>query len=438
MSTGLEQQIRSVADAAFEQTSPVRYVPPVAERHAARSVSTRWWLTIAAGVLVLALVGGIVLIGGSDDAPVAPVDSSPSTTSPATGTIEQTAPDFSRQFSARGVLTMVPLPGDEPVMGVRVGGADLAAIAALTGVEPTGGDDAPSRDWLDVLFRRDSVFLLDSMLLVEALQEPDGFEDEFGFSVLDVDRYVTATNYLGAAVDQLTFPFDAMVLGGDMAALTQRAGEDSIVDIGDAADGQADILDRSEFRPVGEPIRIGVDGSRSMVAVSKSTPFVTAWLDTDGPTMADVPDLAAAAAVLDRDDQLYTAQFDVFDRDVDLAPDLAGQQSAADFPIVEPFTAMALGSSGVDESHRTTIVYVFADERAASASAAPIARLYAPDTEITAIELDDIETVGDVFILDEVTVVGRSVAVAGGAGDGGPNDIRRALLATFGPFIGHR
>lgn len=441
MSVGLEQQIRIVADAAFEQTSAVRGVAPrAAGRTPGGSLSPRGWLMVAAAVLVVVLVGAIALVAGSEEPPVVPIDPAPSTTTRVEGTIESTAVDLSGEFSARGVLSVVPLPGDEQATGLRIGGADFTAIAQLAGVERDGRVDGSSpSDWFDLVFREESVGLPESMLFIAALRDADGFEDEFGFSVLDVDRYVAVTNYLGASFDQLLFPFDVMVLGGDMTALTERAGDDSIIDIGEGADDQTNVADRTEFRPVGRPLRVGVDESRSMVAVSKSTPFVAAWLDTDGASLADVSDLAAAAAVLDRDDELYAAEFDIQNRDVsDLEPEITDERSASDFPIIEEFTTMAMGFSGVDESQRTTIVYVFADERAASASVDPIERLYAPDTEVRHTDVEGVETVGDVFLLDDVTVIGRSVAVVGHTGDGGPNEVRRVLFENLGPFIGHR
>lgn len=446
MSAELEQQIRTVADAAFDQTAPVRYDELVVEHEAAESGSRRrWWLIAAASVLVVVLVGGIAWVGGSDDAPVAPVE----TAAPATTESEETtmteplrpAPDFSTEFSARGVLSEIPLPGGEPVIGFRIGGAELAALAELVGIERSGRiDQSPPGDWFDLLFIEESFALPESRLLIDALQEPDGFESEFGFSFLDVDRFAAASNYLGASVDDLAWPFDAVVLGRDeVTALAENAGADSIVDIGQGADGRSNVDDRTVFRPIGRPLRVGIDESRSMVAVSKSTPFVTAWLETDGSTMADVSDLAAAAAVLDRDAELYAAQFEIFNRDLDdFDPEITEDRSASDLPIVEEFTTMALGSSGIAETHRTTIVYVFADERAASASVNSIESLYAPDTDIRAAGFDGIETVGDVFLLDEATVVGRTVAVSGRAGTRGADKIRRVFLGNLYPFIAHR
>lgn len=449
MSMDLEQQIRTLADAAFEQTSPVQFVAPVPERVAAGAGSTRWWLLVAASVLVIALIGGITMVGGFGDSPVAPANTSAPATTPVERTTTEplrTAPDFSSEFSARGVLGVVPLPDGDPATGLSIGGADFAAIAELAGIDRTGGlDRSLPSDWLGLLLSQESAVLPESALILDALDATVIFESEFGFSVLDVDRFATASNYLGASVDSRLFPFDVLVLGSDMAALAESAGDDSIVDIGEGADHQRNVAERTVFRPIGEPLRVGIDASRSMAAVSRSTPFVEAWLETDGKSLADVPDLAAAAAVLDRDDQLHAVQFEIFNRDVDdLEPEITQEPSVSDFLIgatrhliSEEFTTMALGSSGIGESNRTTIVYVFADERSATASVEPIERLYARDTDIRNADIAGAETVGDVFTLDEVTVVGRSVAVSGRAGAGGPSEIRR-LLQNLTLFVTHR
>jgi hypothetical protein len=70
MSGDIEAQIRAVADAAFDQTSPVERDRYVAETSPAKH---SWWLVAAASVLVFALVGALALIDRSnDDAPTTP------------------------------------------------------------------------------------------------------------------------------------------------------------------------------------------------------------------------------------------------------------------------------------------------------------------------------------------------------------------------------
>ena len=74
MSADIETQIRSVADAAFDQTAPVDRDRYVAETSPAKH---NWWLVAAASVLVFALVGALALIDRSDDdAPTTPATQS--------------------------------------------------------------------------------------------------------------------------------------------------------------------------------------------------------------------------------------------------------------------------------------------------------------------------------------------------------------------------
>lgn len=74
----LEEQIERVADAAFAQTSPVRWSPPGTPGHSAVRTDGRRsaLLATAAVVLGLALIGGLLALARNDrDAPSTPVDS---------------------------------------------------------------------------------------------------------------------------------------------------------------------------------------------------------------------------------------------------------------------------------------------------------------------------------------------------------------------------
>jgi hypothetical protein len=66
MNVDLETQIRAVADAAFDQTSPIEL-----DRYAAGTGPAKrsWWLAAAASVLVFGLVGAIALIDRSGETP---------------------------------------------------------------------------------------------------------------------------------------------------------------------------------------------------------------------------------------------------------------------------------------------------------------------------------------------------------------------------------
>ncbi|MFT5978971.1 MAG: hypothetical protein ACI9AO_001825 [Ilumatobacter sp.] len=456
MTLDIETQIRRIADAAFDETSPVEpALSSTTPDVAGFGTRGRWMLFAAASILVIALVGALTRIGDSTDRPIAPVDSvapittnnsavteppvdsvAPITTSNSAVTeppITAQLPSSTLDFSAQGVLAEVPFVELVQGGGTVVEGTDLVAIAATTGVESTGDFDLP--------FLEDSDTSR-SFLFSTARAQTDDFEQLLSFSFLDIERITTAT-HRGVSDTDLPLPFDVVALRSDVAALAAEAGPDRIIDVGDGPDGEPNPTGPLF---IGVPLRIGVDEQRSMISVSRSTPFVAAWLDADSPTLADEPDLAAAAAVLDRDEALYATRFDYFNRDLaDFGPgSRLRDRPETDFLIVEEFTTIALGWSGVGQDQRTTIAYVFADETAASASVEPIATLFAqdanvPDRELTELGgLAGVTTVGEVFVLDDVEAVGRTVVVSGHAGvDYGPADIRK-LLFFVGPLTIHR
>ena len=448
MTLDIETQIRRIADAAFDETSPVEpALSSTTPDVAGFGTRGRWMLFAAASILVIALVGALTRIGDSTDAPIAPVDSAvPITTSNSVVTeppITMQLPPSTPAFSAQGVLAEVPFIGFSPRGRFIVEGTDLVAIAATTGVARSGDFDLPF--FVDPVssFADSGKSLADSVtsrsfFFHTARHQTDDFERLLGFSFLDIDRITTAS--IGGISDtDLTLPFDVVALRSGVAALAGEAGPDRIVDVGDGL-----FISQSSNGEV-QPLHIGVDEQRSMISISRSTPFVTAWLDAESPTFADVPDLATAAEVLDRDEALYATRFEYFDRDLaDVTGGRLRDRPETDFLIVEEFTTIALGWSGVGQDQRTTIAYVFADETAASASVEPIATLFAqdanvPDRELTELGgLAGVTTVGEVFVLDDVEAVGRTVVVSGHAGvDYGPADIRK-LLFFVGPLTIHR
>jgi hypothetical protein len=124
MST-IEEQIRAIADEAFAQTEPVLRdvrksgaspleIEPV-DLDARRNTTSRArLLTIAAAVLVVALVGGLLI------ATTRPTDSVPT--------------DEPNGLSI--VESLQHVPGDVATFGdLRIAGADFVALEALTGFE---------------------------------------------------------------------------------------------------------------------------------------------------------------------------------------------------------------------------------------------------------------------------------------------------------------
>ncbi|MGA7757453.1 MAG: hypothetical protein WCA57_06370, partial [Ilumatobacteraceae bacterium] len=187
MST-IEQQIRAIADEAFAQTEPVLPAPRIAEpqvvmvvdpvdRDARRRMRSRArLLTVAATVLVVALVGSL-LIATNRSADPTPTD-------------ERSGLSITESLRR--------LPAEAATFGdLRIAGADFVALETLTGIErPTTLDDSDAR-----LGRITSdlgsdpayfgVVVPRSELFTEGLFDPEGFRGELPFSPFDVGQFVT-------------------------------------------------------------------------------------------------------------------------------------------------------------------------------------------------------------------------------------------------------
>jgi hypothetical protein len=121
-------------------------------------------------------------------------------------------------------------------------------------------------------------------------------EDELGWSILDVDRFV----------ERQTPPGVVTVLDGsfDESALTDALGEpdDDTWTAGTGEDFAQDLDEVSAARPIGESLWLGLDGDRLSVARSSGdSAAVRRAVGGSGgtPTVADDEALAAVARVLD-------------------------------------------------------------------------------------------------------------------------------------------
>ncbi|HSM65576.1 MAG TPA: hypothetical protein VK860_04660 [Ilumatobacteraceae bacterium] len=123
MSANIEEQIRAVADAAFDQTSPVDRDRYVAETNPAKH---RWWLVAAASVLLFALVGALALIDRSDD-------EAPAIQSDGGAVIDPSGLRFSEPLAEDTVAFFdaptIPAPRIAPEQTVPASPGDLDALA---------------------------------------------------------------------------------------------------------------------------------------------------------------------------------------------------------------------------------------------------------------------------------------------------------------------
>ena len=126
MSADIETQIRAVADAAFDQTSPVGPDRYVAETSPAKH---NWWLVAAASVLVFALMGALALIDRSDD----DAPTTPAIQSDGDAVIDPSRLRFSEPLADDTVAFFddptIPAPHVAPDRSVSASPGDLDALA---------------------------------------------------------------------------------------------------------------------------------------------------------------------------------------------------------------------------------------------------------------------------------------------------------------------
>ena len=173
----LEEQIERIADAAFAQTSAVEWRRPTESvdtgEHAPRS--RRWLLAIAAGVLTIGLVGGLIaLVDNGRSDPLAPVNTglapapsqpietvpmttvmaAPSTTLPAGSGVPVAGAQLDR-CSAEGICTYASLNDGRLVrLDSRFKNDELPAATIY-------GNDRATTVFFDERFSPASAFLLD-------------------------------------------------------------------------------------------------------------------------------------------------------------------------------------------------------------------------------------------------------------------------------------
>ncbi len=402
MST-IEQQIRAIADEAFAQTEPVLPAPRIAEPQVVTAVDpvdldarrhmrnrTRL-LTVAATVLVVALVGGL-LIATNRSADPTPVDES----------------------NGRSITeSLRRLPADAATFGdLRIAGADFVALEALTGIErPAALDDSDA--WL-ALTMEDlgsdpayfGVVVPRSELFFEGLLDPEGFRDELPFSPFDVGQFVTVE--MGGG---LTRTFDEFTLVGGVDAVREAVDDDGYLKIGSGELGERNLASRTPLRPLGQPMQVGFDAEIDTVAVDRGVDFVPRWLNgTTDSLLAASPDLAAVAEQLDRIDGL--ASFALSVEDFSFDPTLYDAAGLDEMIIIDrPFSVLATGWSGIGESARVVYVYGFTDEQAAADAAPSIEAVFAPDNVVATPLGEETLTMRSILDVESIETVGRTVVV---------------------------
>lgn len=309
-----------------------------------RSSSARWWLGAAAIAVAAGCSGG----DGGDE--------------------------FADGFSVSGALAEVParLSTSDGFLFLT---GDVDGMSDAVGVDRTDGPatDGALNEWGSVVFtgvpqdepsRRVELPMANVLLQVRgASDDAPPVADELGWDLFDVDRYVSAWSADGGSLD-------VVLIDADLAAGLGPIGDDGLIRLGDAPDGEFDVQNRTTLRTLGESLKLAV-GEGGLVAVSAVTPPVADWAEDATQTWADEPDVAAAAAALDRVEGLYAAGIWVVGPEVLAASDGAGALGLADGETV----VVGFGYAGAGPGQRTRQVFVFADEDAAAAALPGIANV---------------------------------------------------------------
>lgn len=206
--------------------------------------------------------------------------------------------DSGDDYSVEGALG--ELPASVGTDDLLVQTADVSAATELSGLErPTDLDPEAVSDWILPLT---GVRLSDSppapvFVPVPAVVNPreliriEEFDDELGWSLLDVDSFVEQST-APETFAVVTGDFEDDQLNPDLAQVS-----DDIVSAGDGDDLEPNVDQSSAARPVGTPLRMSQDGDR--IVASASTPLVQEWVAGGDETLADDETLASVAAVLD-------------------------------------------------------------------------------------------------------------------------------------------
>ena len=267
------------------------------------------------------------------------------------------------EFSIESLLDEVPASVATGSSSVRIVAGDLdLATEAGGGQRPSADDDVSVDeliDWIGPLTgvsRDDSPspvhLLLPDAVSPQRLAENDAITDELGWSVVDVGSFIELQNPPQA--------FALLETDVEDEQLTAAAGEpdDGIWRLG-GEDLEIDVAGSTPARPLGNSLRMAVDDG--LLAVSRTTPPVTEWLDDEGDTIGDDEALASIAAALD-DAGVYSATLLV--TDFSIAGALGGRatpdQIAAiveDADLIAPFDAIGVGL-GIDDDGSPVATFV--------------------------------------------------------------------------------
>lgn len=319
-------------------------------------------------------------------------------------------------YSVAALLAEVPAAAGDDTLMVRT--ADLVAAGELAGVERPDTLDADAvLAWLGPLMGA-SVDDSPSPTVVHVpladtfrpnyLREVEEYDAELGWSVLDVDVFV----------EQAAAPNTFLMAAGDLdeESLADNLTEvgDDIVSAGDGEDMSTDLEGRTVARPLGQPLRMALEGDR--LAASPHTPYIEDWLAGPEESLADDEGLLAVAEALDAVDVVSAV----------LTPGGSGGSGLS-----EPFDAVGIGWGVEDGAALVSVAYHFASEESAASAADELAELFAEGTSLsTGAPLSDLVTFQDAGVDGPVTTVSLTMAA-----DTPPGVVEQMLHRRDAPFV---
>ena len=282
------------------------------------------------------------------------------------------------------------LAGVDRPNGSSTDGADEWLLRAISGGdETTTGDVAyvdlpfPSVDWWDLA----------------------GWEDELGWSLVDVSRFVdvSASSVLGQDVGPLLIGDRFTVFTGP-AATTPPPPD--LAEAGDGvvrAGGPGDACNLNESTPArrqGCPLYLAQDGDRLLTA--SSTELVDAWRTDERPTLADDADIVAVVDALGSSWTTVQVRRDDFSRGPASDPGMSD-----DDVLPAPFEVVGLAWAGDADGAVVTVAYLHADADDATRNAGALERVWGGRSVASSTTLDerlDVEAVGTDGRLATVTL----------------------------------
>lgn len=256
---------------------------------------------------------------------------------------------------ARGAVSMLieqmPFVANERGQ-VEVRMVDFENLSLAVGVDRDAEGERAAEALRDALQAGPVVSVYQPSLTRNLFSDTQAWEAEAGFIFADIDTVAS----IEAAPDSFT------LLEGPVGWSAGTVDHvEGLRTIGVTDDYEQDLDGFTALRPIGRALR--VTERNGVLAASIATPLLADWSDDSAELLGDDERFLIAARHLDAAGAV-SAVLRMDDH----------QHDSATIP--EPFSVVAIGGSIVDGRRVETVVYVFADDAAASSSAREVARIW--------------------------------------------------------------